>query len=163
MEAATQRCSLNKCSWEVKKTKKQQKNTCEKVHVHVYFSKVLRKLKVFSSYINGKKYFQGTTHFFSIKIRRFLKQLIESFGPNKTKLYFWLKINFRKMASNKHKRGKEGWYLAMIEKFKTTVPLNFTVNPILIYDIWISNKVSRLSVSKTFELFRFALKLPKIN
>ena len=40
--------------------KKKQKNTCEKVHVHVYFSKVLRKLKVISSYIYGKKYFQGT-------------------------------------------------------------------------------------------------------
>ena len=66
MEAATQRYS-----WEVKK---KLKNICEKVHVHVFFSKILGKLKVISSYIYGKKYFQGTTHFFWIKIRRFLKQ-----------------------------------------------------------------------------------------
>ena len=33
----------------------------------------------------------------------------------------------------------------MIEKLKATVPLNFTVNPILIYDIWIASKVSRLN------------------
>ena len=66
MEAATQRYS-----WKVKK---KLKNTCEKVHVHVFFSKILGKLKVISSYIYGKKYFQGTTHFFWIKIRRFLKQ-----------------------------------------------------------------------------------------
>ena len=58
MVAATQRISLNRCSWKLKK--KKQKNTCEKVHVHVYFSKVLRKLKAISSYIYGKKYFQGT-------------------------------------------------------------------------------------------------------
>ena len=89
-----------------KKKKKTQENTCEKVHVHVYFSKILRKLKVISSDIYGKKYFQGTTHFFWIKIWRFLKQTIESFGPNKTTLYFWLKINLRKMASNKHIKGE---------------------------------------------------------
>ena len=47
-------------------------------------------------------YFQGTTLFFWIKIRGFLKQKIENFGPNKTTFSFSLKINFRKMASNKH-------------------------------------------------------------
>ena len=33
----------------------------------------------------------------------------------------------------------------MIEKFKTTIPLSFTVNSILIYDIWNANKVGRLN------------------
>ena len=55
MEAATQRISLNRCSWKVKK---KQKNNCEKVNVHVYFSKVLQKLKVISSYIYGKNTFK---------------------------------------------------------------------------------------------------------
>ena len=58
MEAATQRIYLNRCSWKVKKNRK--RNTWEKVHVHIYLSKILQKLKVISSYVYGKKYFQGT-------------------------------------------------------------------------------------------------------
>ena len=34
-----------------------------------------------------------------------------------------------------HTKGKDGRYLTMIEKFKTIIPLYFTVNSILIYDI----------------------------
>ena len=40
--------------------------------------------------------------FFWTKYRTFLKWKIESFRLNKTTFSFWLKINFRKMASNKH-------------------------------------------------------------
>ena len=61
--------------------KKTQKNTCEKVHVHVYFSKILRKLKVISSYIS---------------------EIQERFEQIKLRFSFLLKINFRKMAHNKH-------------------------------------------------------------
>ena len=75
MEAATQRYS-----WKVKK---KLKKTCEKVHVHVFFSKILGKLKVISSYIYGKKYFQGTTHFFWIKIEAFWNRKSKVFGQAK--------------------------------------------------------------------------------
>ena len=44
-----------------------------------------------------------------------------------------------------HPKGKEGWYLTMIERIKTTIELYFTVNPIRIYEIWIASKVSRLN------------------
>ena len=60
------------------------------------------------------------------------------------------RTNFRKPCKNfkivdQHltSKGKEGWHLTMIEKI--TIALYFTVNPILIYEIWIASKVSRLN------------------
>ena len=47
-------------------------------------------------------YFQGITLFLWIKIRRFLKQKIEHFGPNKIKFYFLIGKKIRTMASNRH-------------------------------------------------------------
>ena len=41
--------------------------------------------------------------------------------------------------------GKHGQYLRLIEKFKTKMPLYFTVNPLLICKIRIAIKVSRLN------------------
>ena len=122
MEAATQRISLNRCSWKVKKP---QKNTCEKVHVHVYFSKVLQKLSYFYPIFMEKNTFKEQKW---IKIRRFLKQKIESFAPNKTTLYFWLKINFRKMASNKHIKGERRgdiwqWQKNLEPQYHSILPL----------------------------------------
>ena len=72
----------------LKSKKKIQKNDCEKVHFHVYFTKILRKLKVISL-------------FFWIKIRRFRRKLNVS-DQIKPRFSFWLKINLRKMACNKH-------------------------------------------------------------
>ena len=54
-------------------------------------------LPIFLKFKNS--YFQGTTFFFWIKIRRFLKQKTERFRHFRS---FWLKMNFRKMASNRH-------------------------------------------------------------
>ena len=84
MEAATQMCSLNTCSWKVKKKKKTQENTCEKVHVHVYFSKILRKLKVVSSCIYGKNILSRNNSFF-------LNKNLKVFETENRK--FWAKRN----------------------------------------------------------------------
>ena len=45
--------------------------------------------------------FSRGTCFFWIKNWMFLKWKTECFGPIKTRFSFWLKINFRKIASNK--------------------------------------------------------------
>ena len=51
MEAAIQRCSFKSVFLKSKKKEKIQKNTCQKVHAYVHFSKILPTLKVISSYI----------------------------------------------------------------------------------------------------------------
>ena len=81
-----------------------QKNTCEKVHVHVHFSRIFRKLKVISSYNFEiqEQLLPRNNLFFWIKIWRFLKQKIERFGPNKTTFFFLIQKKFRMIASNKH-------------------------------------------------------------
>ena len=78
--------------------KKIQKNTCEKVDVHVYFSKVLQKLKVISSYIFEiqEQQLSRDNSFFLNKSLKFLKQNIECFEPNKTRLFFLIETQFWK-------------------------------------------------------------------
>ena len=78
--------NTEKYLWE--KVSKIQKNTCEKVHVYVCFTKIFQKLKVISL-------------FFWIKIRRFRRKLNVS-DQIKPRFSLWLKINLRKMARNKH-------------------------------------------------------------
>ena len=94
---------------------------------------------------------------------------------------FWLEINFRKMACNKHvdlrriensvrSKGKADNFRKTCKNFKIIDEilidigkrwvifdndkkilnhntLYFTVNPVLIYNIWIARKVSRLNAS----------------
>ena len=60
---------------------KEKESACEKVHAHVDFTKILQKLKVIAL-------------FFWVKSKRFLKQKIERFGPNKTTLFFLTEDKF---------------------------------------------------------------------
>ena len=46
-----------------------------------------------------------------------------------------------------HTKEKKGWYLTMIENFYYHNTALFYYNPILIYDVWIANKVRRLNAS----------------
>ena len=129
MASITQRCSWNRVSWKVKqKTNKKTEKYLWKSSCSCLFLKDFTKMESYVFLYLWKKYFQGTTHFFWIKIRRFLKQKIESFGPSKTTLYFWLKINFRKMASNKHiRKEKRGdiWQL-----WKNLKPQDHSILPL---------------------------------
>ena len=83
-----------------------QKSTCEKVHVHVYFSKILQKLKVVSSYIYGKKILSRNKSFFLNKNLKVFKIENRKFWAKQNHA---LKITFRKTASNKQiQREKRG-------------------------------------------------------
>ena len=44
-----------------------------------------------------------------------------------------------------HTKEKEGWHLTMIENLKYHNTNLFYHNPILIYDVWIANKLSSLN------------------
>ena len=126
MEAVTQRCSLNRCSWKVRK--KTRKIPVTKFMFMFISQRFYENGQLFLPIFMEKIYFQKATYFFWIKIRRLLKQKIESFGPSKTTLYFWLKINFRKMASNKHiRKEKRGdiWQL-----WKNLKPQDHSILPL---------------------------------
>ena len=66
----------------------------------------------------------------------------------------WKKANFRiskslralkSLMNISHTKGKEGWYLTIIENFQYDNTTLFYRNPILIYEIWIANKVTRVN------------------
>ena len=69
------------------------------------FFKDFAKAELFFSYIyiwnSGTATFKKQLLFYCIEIWMFLKWKVESLGQKKPRFSFWLKINFRKMVSNK--------------------------------------------------------------
>ena len=62
MEAATQRCSLNRCSWKVRK--KNRKIPVKKFMFMFISLRFYENGQLFLPIFIGKKYFQKTTYFF---------------------------------------------------------------------------------------------------
>ena len=139
------------------KVKKKQKNTCEKVHVHIYFWKILRRLKVISSYIfeiQEQLLSRNNSFFLNKKFEGFWNKKLKILDQIKQRFSFRFKINIRKMTSNKHVdlRKTENFVRSKEKRTNFRKPCNnfkivnqHLINPIFIYEIWIASKVSRLN------------------
>ena len=81
-----------------------QKNTCEKVHVHVHFSRIFRKLKVISSYNFEiqEQLLPRNNSFFLHKNLKVFETENWTFWTKPSHVFFLMQEKFRMIASNKH-------------------------------------------------------------
>ena len=81
-----------------------QKNTSEKVHVQVHFSKIFRKLKVISSYNFQiqEQLLPRNNSFFLHKNLKVFETENWTFWTKQSHVFFLMQEKFRMIASNKH-------------------------------------------------------------
>ena len=81
-----------------------QKNTCEKVHVHVHFSKIFRKLKVISSYNFEiqEQLLPRNNPFFLNKNLKVFETENWTIWTKQSHVLFLIQKKFRMMARKKH-------------------------------------------------------------